>query len=160
MFWQRLDQSENSDHVFLPGTQSQHPSPADKPEMVGSTLTWAVATFHSQCCAKSVWSSYRLPVSARYQQANDTRLWVPPTPKGADAVDARCSARLCLCLPMPESPGTLLLTTSWACSQDSGWGSFLSWGIESLIRCDLKGNSHWLQVSISRQKTKMIFDFS
>ena len=112
--------------------------------MAGSTLKWTVASSHSQCCAKSVWSSYRLPVSPRYQ-LNDTRLWVPPTPKGADAVDARCSARLCLCSPMLESPGTVSFTTSWACWWDTGCRLFLSWGLESLIRWNLKGNSHWLQ---------------
>mgnify|MGYP005671321087 CR=1 FL=1 len=80
--------------------------------------------------------------SQRCQLTDDTYWGVQPLPK---VVDARCTTRLCLCSPMLESLGPVLLTTPWACWWDTGCGLFLSWGVESLIRWNLKGNSHWLQ---------------
>ena len=155
MVWRRLDQSENSDRVFIPGTQLQQHSPAGWLRMAGSTLTWAVATSHSQCCAQSVWSSRRLPV---FSKMSTDGWYLLRGPAFTKVVDARSSTILCLCSTMLESPGTVLLKTSWACWWDTVCGLFLSWGLESLIRWNLKGNSHWLQSFYIRADNKVIFD--
>ena len=134
--------TKKSDRLILPGTQSQHQSSAAWLRMAGSALTWAVASSHYRCGVKSVWSSRRLPV---FSKMSTDGWYLLRGPAFTKVVYARRSAKLCLCSQMLESPGTVSLTTSWACWGDTGCGLFLSLGLESLIRWNLKGNSHWLQ---------------